>query len=205
MIYVIFVILRKLLIIRRNEPACSSNQNCTVRVCEGVFQSLGFFPFFVPSSLVKKVKSKNPPCLVSFGSFLVVYWFYWQVHHFGSKIWLSQKIQPCAGHMSSTWPRWLPRKGPSCKFQILKILVKYNLSAFLVQSALEVSRSQSRTSFVQGVNRLPKALFLPHWKGQRHNLKCKWREIVAWRFLYFWFQCKVNGKIGICPQVSSQQ
>ena len=39
---------------------------------------------------------------------------------------------------------------------------KYTLSAFLVHNALEVSRSLSKTSFVQGVNRLPRALFLPH-------------------------------------------
>ena len=94
-IYVIFVILRKLLIIRRNEPACSSNQNCTVRVCEVFLRVLGFFSIFCAQFPSKKVKSKNPPCLVSFGSFLAVYWFYWQVHHFGSKIWLSQKTVLC--------------------------------------------------------------------------------------------------------------
>ena len=95
---VIFVILRKLLIIRRNEPACSSNLKLHSKGMWRCSQSFSFFPFFVPSSLVKKVKSKNPPCLVSFGSFLAVYWFYWQVHHFGSKIWLSQKTALCWSH-----------------------------------------------------------------------------------------------------------
>ena len=90
--------IEEIVIIRRNEPAYSSNLKLHSKGMWRCSQSFSFFPFFVPSSLVKKVKSKNPPCLVSFGSFLAVYWFYWQVHHFGSKIWLSQKTALCWSH-----------------------------------------------------------------------------------------------------------
>ena len=92
--------IEEIVIIRRNEPACSSNLKLHSKGMWRCSQSFSFFPFFVPSSLVKKVKSKNPPCLVSFGSFLAVYWFYWQVHHFGSKNLAKSKNSP----VLVTWP-----------------------------------------------------------------------------------------------------
>ena len=40
-------------------------------------------------------------------------------------------------------------------------------------------------------------------KVKDNSFKCKLTEIVTWAFWYFWFQCKVNRKIGIWSPMSS--
>ena len=99
-------------------------KNCTVRVCQVFSNVLAFLPFFVPSSL-EKSRSRKSPCLVSFGSLLLCWsnWFHWQVYHFGFFSRQSKK-QPCAGHMTSTWPRWLLCKSHLAKFKFSIFLVR---------------------------------------------------------------------------------
>ena len=106
-----------------------------VRVSQVFFNVLVLLAFFVARSL-KKVKSRKSPCLVSLGSVLLLFWsiwFYWQVHHFGF-LFGKVKKQPCAGHMTSTWPRWLPCKSHLEKFNFIMFFVKCIFSTFQVHS-----------------------------------------------------------------------
>ena len=98
-------------------------------------------------------------------------------------IWLSQKKEPCAGHMTSTWPRWLPRKSHLEKFKFTIFVVKciFGTSA----TGTDLSLSRLLVNQVKGIYCLKKSIdFLRHCscllgKVNGKSFKCKLTEFVS--------------------------
>ena len=109
--------------------------------------------------------------------------------------------------MTSTWPRWLPRKSHLEKFKFTTFLGqvhfwykcnRYNPVTFKTTCQSSQGHLLSRESFdFLGYC----SCLLEKVKGR--GFKCKLTEFVSWDFRYFWFQCKVNGKFGVWSPMSS--
>ena len=109
--------------------------------------------------------------------------------------------------MTSTWPRWLPRKSHLEKFKFTIFIGqvhfwckcnRYKPVTFKIicQSSQGHLLSKESIDFLRHCSYL-----LGKVKGK--SFKCKLTEFVSWDFRYFWFQCKVNGKFGIWSPMSS--
>ena len=111
--------------------------------------------------------------------------------------------------MTSTWLKWLP-----CKILTRWLFKNQNhhifwSSAFSVHFRYKVHMSFQDHLSCQGHLLSKESIdFLGHCssllgKVKDKSFKYKLTKIVTWAFWYFWFQCKVNGKIGIWSPVSS--
>ena len=140
---VLFYDMLEFWIIRRNGPACPSYLKLHSYIKLGVFQCISFFTIFCGQIPNKSKVQKIPPV------WLVLDIYFCCVGQFGSigkstilvSILAKYIEQPCDGHMTSTWPRWLPRKSHLENFKFTIFLVKYNFSASATGTNLSLSRS----------------------------------------------------------------
>ena len=109
-----------------------------------MFHSVLVFNQFLWPYPQRKVKFRNPPYLVSIGFMLFAVLVNlvllasppsWFVN------WLSPKNQPCAGQLTTTWPRWLLRKSHLEILKFLCLMVKCIFGASATGTHLSLSRS----------------------------------------------------------------
>ena len=112
--------------------------------------------------------------------------------------WLSPKNQPCAGQVTTTWPRWLLRKSHLENLKFLCLMVKCIFGASVTGTNLSLSRSlvnQVKGIYCLGSQLTSWGIVLVSLKGQGQGFQVQTNRICILRFQTFLVPMQSQWKI----------